>query len=80
MKKRAVRAGWNGRPARGFRRLAGSISRSEPAQWIARRGGRGGGRCPTRCLSESVLKVENWAALDVERWTFGTPSHAIFHK
>ena len=34
MEKRAC-IGWNGRPARGCRRLAGSISRSEPARRIA---------------------------------------------
>ena len=36
--EKRARDGWNGRPARGCRRLAGSISRSEPARCIARRG------------------------------------------
>ena len=46
-----ARIGWNGRPARCFRRLAGSISRNEPERGIARRGCRHGGRCPTRAAS-----------------------------
>ena len=36
--------GWNGRPARCFRRLAGSISRSELKRCRARQGGRCGNK------------------------------------